>query len=293
MNAPNTQVATQGGALVASLATEGGSMTVAQIKANRELMKQVMQDLMEPGVHYGKIPGSDKPSLLKPGAELLCVVFRVNAKPTVEDLSTEDCIRYRIHMAGVHIPTAQEIASGLGECSTDEEKYKWRKAHTREEWDETPDDRRRYNFKSGVHQVRTNPADAANTALKMAEKRAKVDLALSFSGASDVFSQDLDDIADWLREKETGEPPGEDLPSGGGKARTRAPERKGTAPGAAAQAGKINDAQLSVLKSQMDHSGVSEKTILEKYGIDRLEALPFAELNGAIQYCRNATPEPK
>lgn len=287
MSTQNAPAVAGGGQLVASLATESGSMTVEQIKANRELMKKVMGELMEPGVHYGKVPGTDKPTLLKPGAELLCVVFRVNAKPTVEDLSDDDCVRYRVTMTGVHIPTGQEIATGLGECSTDEDKYKWRAAKNRSEFDETPSDRRRWKWtgsgeSDGKNQVRTNPADAANTVLKMAEKRAKVDLALSFSAASDVFNQDLDDIAEWLRDKETGNEP--EGPRG--KAGTNAPRQKAPSSSGQQQSGKINANQLGVLKGEADRAGVSENALLEKFGVAKLEDLPFAELNNALMYCK-------
>jgi hypothetical protein len=282
MTTPNTP-AVQGGALVASLATEAGAMTVAQLKANRELMKQAMAEVMEKDKHYGVIKGTDKPTLLKPGAELLCVLFRVNAKPQVEDLGTVDCIRYRVIMEGIHIPTGQVIAHGVGECSTDEEKYKWRRAASKDEWDETPEDRRRFNFKSEVNQVRTNPADAANTVLKMAKKRAQVDLVLSFSAASDVFSQDLDDLAEWLREKETGETGDTPAPAGKGSS-TKAPQAK--AASTAAQTGAINAGQLDVLKQAADRAGVGETDLCKRYELGRLEDLPFAKLNDAITYCK-------
>lgn len=294
MNASTAVTTPPGGALVASLATEGGAMTVAQLKANRQLMKDAMAEVMEPGKHYGVIKGTDKPTLLKPGAELLCVLFRVNAKPHVEDLSTADCIRYRVTMEGIHIPTGQVVAHGVGECSTDEEKYKWRKASCKEEYEEAPDDRKRWNFKTSLNQVRTNPADAANTVLKMAAKRAKVDLALSFSGASDVYSQDLDDLAEWLREKETGAADDE-LPAHS-KSGTRAPEKKTAAASGAAPvdpARKINAQQLDVLKSHMDAAGVGDKAVFERFAIDRLEDLPFGQLNAALTWCRNVNAEPK
>lgn len=271
--------------VVASVATEGGAMTVAQLKANRQLMKDAMGELMEQGVHYGKVPGTgEKPTLFKAGAELLCVLFRVNAKPEVEDLSSDDCIRYRVTMQGIHIPTGQVVAHGVGECSTDEEKYKWRRAVNKDEWEETPEDRRRFNFKSETNQVRTNPADAANTVLKMAEKRAKVDLALSFSGASDVFSQDLDDLAEWLREKETGtEPAGASEQPRSKASAARAPQPKTSS---TPQTGKINESQLGVLKDSIDRSGVGETEFLKKFGLDRLEDLPFARLNEGLVYCK-------
>lgn len=307
MNAPSTAIATtSGGALVASLATEGGAMTVAQLKANRDLMKQAMSELMEPGKHYGKVPGTgSKPTLLKPGAELLCVLFRVNAEPDVEDLSTVDCIRYRVKLKGVHIPTGQVIAWGVGEASTDEEKYKWREAKCREEFAEAPDDRKRWKWKGdrgpddGVNQVRTNPADAANTILKMAEKRAKCDLALAFSACSDVFAQDLDNIAEWLRDRVV-EDEGDEVPPSS-KSGTRPPQkRSATSTAAAAPSGqvagdpkqKINAGQLDVLNSHIDASGVREVDFFRHFNVDRLEDLPFLRLNEALMWCKNQHAEP-
>jgi hypothetical protein len=45
-----------------------------------------------------------------------------------------------------------------------------------------------------VQQIRTEPADLANTALKMACKRAKIAMVLNVTAASDMFSQDLEDL---------------------------------------------------------------------------------------------------
>jgi hypothetical protein len=43
-------------------------------------------------------------------------------------------------------------------------------------------------------QVRTNPADVANTILKMAKKRAQVDAVITATAASDIFTQDIEDL---------------------------------------------------------------------------------------------------
>jgi hypothetical protein len=45
-----------------------------------------------------------------------------------------------------------------------------------------------------------NPADVANTILKMAKKRAQIDMTLTATAASDVFEQDLEDLTDEVRE---------------------------------------------------------------------------------------------
>ena len=51
-------------------------------------------------------------------------------------------------------------------------------------------------------QVRTEPADAANTALKMACKRAKIAMTLNVLAASDIFTQDIEDLPPELQERE-------------------------------------------------------------------------------------------
>ena len=46
------------------------SLSVAEVRTHVNLIQQVMQSVMKKGTHYDTIPGTDKPSLLKPGAEV-------------------------------------------------------------------------------------------------------------------------------------------------------------------------------------------------------------------------------
>lgn len=173
----------------------------AEVLAHVKAVQEVMRSVMKPNVHYGAIPGAgDKPTLLKPGAEVLCMTFRIADRYEVDDLSRDGVVRYRVKCIGEHQTSGATLGSGLGECSTDEEKYRWRKAVCKEEFDATPDNMKRvkYGRKSGGHytaqQIRTEPADLANTALKMACKRAKIAMVLNVTAASDMFSQDLEDL---------------------------------------------------------------------------------------------------
>jgi hypothetical protein len=185
-----------------------GRMAVAEIISHVATVQEVMRAVMKEGVHYGKIPGAgDKPTLLKPGAEVLCMSFRIADAYQVEDLSTPDMIRYRVTCTGSHQLSGTVLGSGLGEASSSEEKYKWRKAVCDEEWNETPAHLRRNKYakaKGGgfymQKQVRTEPADLANTVLKMANKRAKIAMVLNVTAASDMFSQDLEDMDEALRD---------------------------------------------------------------------------------------------
>lgn len=174
----------------------------AEVVAHAKAVQEVMKAVMKPGVHYGVIPGAgDKPTLFKSGAEVLCMTFRIADSYRVTDLSTPGSIRYRVECVGAHQDTGLVLGSGMGECSTDEEKYKWRKVVCDEEFDATPDNLRRIKFgrdRRGGHyvvkQIKTDAADLANTALKMACKRAKIAMVLNVTAASDMFSQDLEDL---------------------------------------------------------------------------------------------------
>jgi len=191
---------------------EPEQLTAKDIRAQVNLVQEVMKAVMQTGTHYGKIPGcGDKPTLLKPGAEKLASTFRLAINPEIEDMSTKDMIRYRIRAQISHQISGAFLGAGVGECSSNEEKYCWRNAVCQEEFDQTPEDRRRmkwkrsYNKTECVQQVRTNPADLANTILKMAKKRALVDGILTVCGASDIFTQDIEDMPEELREKKTEE----------------------------------------------------------------------------------------
>tara|TARA_Y100000310_G_scaffold189877_1_gene189838 strand:+ start:215 stop:1144 length:930 start_codon:yes stop_codon:yes gene_type:complete len=178
------------------------TLTAKDVQAQINLIQQVMEQTMKEGVHYGKVPGcGDKPALFKPGAEKVLATFRLSANPDIEDLSTTDEIRYRIK-AEIVSASGTIVGYGVGEASSNEDKYKWRKAVCDAEFNETPEDRKRKKWKKGygnakdfqVPQIRTDIADIANTILKMAKKRSLVDGVLTSTACSDIFEQDIEDL---------------------------------------------------------------------------------------------------
>lgn len=175
------------------------SLTAADVRAAVNLMQDVMLEVMKDGVHYGTIPGTKSKSLYKAGAEKLMATFRLAAKPEVTDLSADGEIAYRVTL-NLLSASGSFVGAGIGECSSAEDKYSWRAAVCEEEWDSTPENRRRVKFarwKDRIEkkkQVRTNPADVANTILKMAKKRAQVDAVITATAASDIFTQDIEDL---------------------------------------------------------------------------------------------------
>lgn len=186
-------------------------LTVMQIKANVQRIQEVLHQVMKKDVHYGTIPGTPKPTLYKAGAELILTTFHISVDPKaaeITDLSGPDVVHYRIRVEARHQATGILLGAAVGECSSDEEKYRWRRPVCDEEFNETPEDRRREVWKKGKQgstnyrqkQVRTNPADVANTVLQMAFKRAVVPVTRLVTACSDVFEQDLEDLPEEVRE---------------------------------------------------------------------------------------------
>lgn len=189
------------------------ALTAADVRSHVNLIQQVMEGVMKADTHYGVIPGTKKPTLYKPGAEVLAATFRIAVSYRTEDLSTPECIRYRVTAIGTHQVTGIVMGEGIGECSSFEEKYKWRRAICEEEFEATPETHRRIKFGryqgkvERTKQVRCEAADQANTILKMAAKRAQVAMTLNVTAASDIFMQDIEDLPEHLLEEEAQAPP--------------------------------------------------------------------------------------
>lgn len=152
------------------------SMPIDAIVARKKKIHQVMNAVMKDGEHYGKIPGcGDKPTLFKAGAEVLATTFGLAPTFKIEQRDLENDHReYAIVCTLTHIATGAVLGEGVGMCSTMEKKYRYRR-----DGKENP-----------------NIADSFNTVLKMAKKRAQVDCTLTAVGASDLLTQDLEDIRD-------------------------------------------------------------------------------------------------
>lgn len=279
------------------IATIDSNRSVAEIKTSINLIQEVLASCMKREVHYGTIPGTSKPTLFKAGSEKILSLFRIAVDIDVEDLSTRDCSRYRVKARGV-LPTGEIVGCGIGEASTDEEKYRWRAMVCEEEFNATPEDHRRIKWSKGsfgkpaysVKQIRTNPADLANTCLKMAKKRAQIDLTLTATAASDVFEQDLEEMPEEIRSGLTGEDARHQ--STGGKPTSTAPQAKSnnsnnsndTPPSAPSGDYKpATEAQVKIIHVKMKQQGVSSESFCSHYKIKEVKDLPFSEVNAALK----------
>lgn len=195
-------------AMTTTVIDRGTDTSIQALQARMRTILSVMANVLEDEKDYGKIPGTDKPTLFKPGAEKLMLTFQLAAaRPLIEDLSTSDEIRYRT-LVPIEGPDGRVLAVGIGEASSNEEKYRWRRPVCDEEFNETPEHLRREKWFKGRNseknwkgkQIRTSPADVANTILKMAHKRGFIHGTLLATGASSVFNQDLEDFTNELRD---------------------------------------------------------------------------------------------
>jgi hypothetical protein len=202
------------------------TLSIDEIVARVDKIREVRSRVMKADVHYGKVPGTDRDTLLKPGAETLCMTFRLVPKFHAEEHREGDHLEVVITCTLVHALTGTVLGEGIGSCSTRESKYAWRKGERacpacgkaciiRA----NPQYEREERFKGGwlcygkkggcgakfeagdpaILGQQTgrapNPdiADLYNTVRKMACKRAHVAATLFATGASELFTQDVED----------------------------------------------------------------------------------------------------
>src|SRR5262245_38780110 len=103
------------------------------VKRHQAIVKFV-KTLMNEGHDFGKIPGTDKPTLLKPGAEKLTTFFglskRFHLAEKIEDWSGADHggepFFYYVYRCALYNGDLL-IAESDGSCNSFEKKYRWRK----------------------------------------------------------------------------------------------------------------------------------------------------------------------
>ena len=184
---------------------------------------QLYKDVLIKDVHYGVIPGTAKPSLLKAGAEKVILMFQF--VPTFKyDKIQNGTHREYIVTCSLFTASGILVGEGLGSCSTEEKKYAKRKAclicptcgkdtviKGKVEYGggyvcfakkggcgaKFADTDTKITSQAQGEVDNPDVADAFNTVLKMAKKRALVDAVLTVAGVSDVFTQDVEDFSEY------------------------------------------------------------------------------------------------
>ena len=198
------------------------ALTVADMRGQVNLIQEVMKEVMKDGEHFGTIPGcGTKKTLLKPGAEKLIMTFRLVPEIDVETVEMPNGHREYRTKVTIFSATGNKLGTGVGSCTTMEGKYRFRtgektvtdKPVPQEYWNlrkTAPADAQALIGKGnstkkvdnnwfiteggGDKVEHDNPADYYNTCLKMSKKRAVVDAVLTVTAASDIFTQDIEDM---------------------------------------------------------------------------------------------------
>ena len=215
----NEVVTRDAGAVVTQ---QPGELSISQVLGQLAKIQDLMRQAMVKDVDYGTIPGTPKPTLYKPGAEKLCLMFRLDPEyEMVKDIQDGTHLSIVSRCVLYHIPTGARMGSGMGSCSTHEKKYAYRNSERFcpdcgvESIMKAKAPKTGYycwakkggcgsQFEAGDERIEEqeigkvdNPdiADQYNTVLKMANKRAQVAAVLNVTGASQIFTQDVEDFA--------------------------------------------------------------------------------------------------
>lgn len=207
---------------VIATTTEDHSLTLAAVLRHVELVEHVLQKVMKEGIHYGAgFPGDTKKNLLKPGADKLCLAFQLS--PAFEIDERQMTGEHREYRVTCRLTTAsgRVMGEGVGTCSTMENKYRWRNSARKcpdcgkesiikgkEEYGggwlcfpkkggcghKWPDGAKVIESQDGGKVENPDIADVFNTCLKIGKKRAYVDATITATAASDLFTQDIEDL---------------------------------------------------------------------------------------------------
>lgn len=144
------------------------AISICQAKERIALLQNFVKEMMIPNIDYGLIPGCQKPSLYKSGAEKLCDIFgfskQLEITNRIEDWE-KGMFSYEVKITLINKRTNLIEAEGIGSCNNHEKKYKNQDSFT-----------------------------ICNTILKMAKKRALIDAVLSATRSSGIFTQDIEDL---------------------------------------------------------------------------------------------------
>lgn len=167
-------------------AEQQGALEVRQ-QVNQ--IQYLMKEVLKPGEHYGTVPGcGKKPTLLQPGAEKISFMFHLVPTYEVKRYDMAGGHReYEVKCTLTSRDTGEVMGEGVGTCSTMESKYRYRS---------------KWVNGSKVREENPDIADTWNTVLKIAKKRANVDAVKSTTAASDIFTQDIEDMPQAFRDQQ-------------------------------------------------------------------------------------------
>lgn len=186
-----------------------------QVNAIQKAMEQVMKE----GTHYGVIPGCKEKSLYKAGAEKINLLFRLVPEFSFETNNLPNGHLEIITTCYLHVSHLKGpiVGQGVGSASTLESKHRYRSGEgqdtgvlvPKEYWTNRDIsliggkghmakkvDGAWHVFKMTEKVENPDIADQYNTVRKMSKKRSMVDATITATAASDIFTQDIEDMPD-------------------------------------------------------------------------------------------------
>jgi hypothetical protein len=165
-----------------NLAVRFTDKAITDLKEQKSQLVKFVNSQLRKDVDYGIIPGVKNPSLFKPGAEKLANLFQLGSRivKTDRQVDIEKNFAMISHTVEVfHIPTGKVISQCEGITNSQEKKWRERKVYNTGKTEPTP------------------IGDLLNTLGKMALKRAYVGAIIMAVGASDFFTQDVEDMPEF------------------------------------------------------------------------------------------------
>lgn len=164
----------------------------------------VVQKSLKDGHDFGVVAGAgSKPTLLKPGGEKICMMFGLN--PEYDFLEKTENYKdgfFAYNIKCTLFRNGQPVSQGVGNCNSMEKKYRYINVDVVPDGVEAVEEiTNRYGQ---VKYKIPNPhiADLVNTILKMSKKRAFIDAVLQVASLSDVFTQDLEEMQEFLQQEQ-------------------------------------------------------------------------------------------
>jgi len=226
------------------------AITLNEAKERILMLQTFVAEMMVPGIDYGYIPGCQKPSLFKPGAEKLCDIFGFSKQIEIINRVVDwekGMFAYEVKATLINKRTGLIESEGVGSCNSREKKYKQQDGYT-----------------------------ISNTVLKMAKKRALIDSVLSATRSSAIFTQDIEDMGSekpsYVEQNPTNSRPIENKPT-----TQESPKVK-----------MANEKQLGKIYYLVKEMGMPNETarllMQDRYGVENSKQLTSRQASDFIQH---------
>lgn len=180
---------------------------IAETMQKIAYFQTVMKQNLKEGHDYGVVPGTQKPTLFKPGAEKILMLLGITSEyEIIEEIQDYDDGFFAFTVKAILSRNGQKITEGVGHANTKESRYmnRWvTESKLPEGIDkstlQTRQKESKYNPGETYTEYLIENSDSytlANTVLKMAKKRAQVDAVLTVASLSEIFTQDMEDFID-------------------------------------------------------------------------------------------------